>query len=132
MTRLTWTKHDRGWQSGRYLIELAAPRLWVLTSVKSRAGGDHDVRIEDTAGSLSVLKGIAADLETKRISRSRLVSRCLAMVAAIAGLMTFSTFEATWAPAAIVGMSLIGFWALLGAIDSILRRSWESISATYQ
>jgi hypothetical protein len=29
-------------------------------------------------------------------------------------------------------MSLIGFWALLGAIDSLLSRSWESISATYQ
>lgn len=132
MTRLTWTKHERGWQSGRYLIELAAPGLWVLTSLESGAGGDNDVRIEDTAGSLSILKGRAADLEAKRISRSRLTSRCLTLAAAIVGLMTFSSFEATWAPAVIVGMSLVGFWALLGAIDAVLSRSWESISATYQ
>lgn len=135
MSRLTWTEWSDGWQSGRYQIELMGPQLWVLSSRDSRPNRgifEGSQRIEATSGSLRALKAKAGDLERGRRNHHRIRLWLVVLTLAVTGLSLSSLFPGSWSPLVMVVSASAGFFALLGVVDGLVGRSWESLSSTYQ
>lgn len=128
VSHLTWIERDHGWRAGPYEIELVAPQLWVCTRRK-RTGR---VTVESTSGSLSALKTRIEKLDSRRNSlRSALIYLAAFLISMVAVALAIEA-SGSLAPMLVVGFSILGVWAALKAVDSVIRRSWESLNLTYQ
>ena len=128
VSRLTWIERDHGWRAGPYEIELAAPQLWVCTR-RDRTGG---VTVVSTAGSLSALKTRTEKLDQRKSSlRSALMYLAAALLSMTVVFLAVEA-DASVAPVLVVGFSILCIWAVLKAVDCVIRRSWESLNLNYQ
>lgn len=132
MSRLNWMQTGNGWSSGRYRIELAAPKIWVLTEV---TGSGHDtdrVKIVKTASSVRWLMHVASRTERTRLRRRMLARRMAWVVAAFALLQIGLTVT----PVLVIPGAALLFAVTLRAIVSSAEAAWDGawsrISETYQ
>ena len=128
--RLNWTQTGNVWSSGRYRIELAAPKICVLTE-----GSGHDtgrVRIIKTAPSVRWLKHVATRTEETRVRR-RMLSRRLAWVVVAFALLQIGI---SVTPVLVIPGAALLFAVTLRAIVSSAEAAWDGawarISETYQ
>lgn len=134
MGRLVWTETLDGWHSDRYTIELAAPRLWVL-SRRPKRGQDspiHSWSVIGTAGSLRELKAAAAELERRR-DRRRVLLIHLAIVVPLSGLaVTAAALDWALLIPAVIAVVALALRALVLWIDSVTGSAWSVLSQHYQ
>jgi hypothetical protein len=134
MGRLVWTETRDGWQSGRYLIELAAPQLWVLSRRPKRgeAAPINTWELVRTAGSLRQLKGAATEMERRRCRRRGLFLHVVAMLglAVVAGIAY--VLDSVLVVPAMVGVLALFLRALVVWIETRTGNAWAVISQHYQ
>lgn len=134
MSRLVWTETGDGWQSGRYLIELAAPQLWVL-SRRPKRHEDAPLkawRVIRTGGSLRELKRAAAELDRRLQRRHRLLAH-LAVTVFLIGLAIMSAAMG-WGLVipAVVGVFAIALRTLVIWVEGATGSAWSVLSEHYQ
>lgn len=134
MGRLVWTETRDGWQSGQYLIELAAPRLWVLSQRPKHDDGGVIMacRVIRTGGSLREMKRVAAELE-HRLERRRRIQIHLAITVAFASVAVLSALLG-WGIAipAVVVMFAIALRTLVMWVEGATGSAWSVLSEHYQ
>lgn len=132
MDPLTWTKTPEGWTGGRYRIEMAAPRFWVLTRVSRRNGRLHRVVVLMSSESVRWLKAMAGRMERMHRRRRRLARNSIgAAITVGACALAAATIPALVAPSSVVAVAIclrtLVIWADL-ASDS----AWSRVSENYQ
>jgi hypothetical protein len=134
MSRLTWIETLDGWISGHNQIELAGPRLWVLSRRQRRAETVGLVRAElvETAGSLRELKRVAEDLEGARLRRRRLVAHVGIMLLLVAGTVIGSATDWNLTVPAVAAIFCIALRTMVLWVDQATGSAWSKISHTYQ
>lgn len=134
MGRLVWTENRDGWRSGRYRIELAAPQLWVLSSLpKHDIGGPINAcQVLRTGGSLRELKRIAGELEW-RAERRRRMTIHLAVTALLIGIAIVSGMQG-WALVfpAVVAAFTVAMRTLVMWVEGVTGNAWAVLSDHYQ
>lgn len=128
MSRLTWIERDHGWRAGPYEIELVAPQLWVC----SRRRRDGTAVVEFTGGSLAALKERVEVTSRKREDVRRISLNLGVFVVGVGGAAYVAGAGVPNAPLFVVGLSIVALVSAIRAIDRVVARSWESLSATYQ
>ena len=134
MSRLVWTETRDGWQSGRYLIELAAPQLWVL-SRRPKRGDDAPMNyweVVRTAGSLRQLKSAASELERHRSRRRGLLIHVAAMVILAVVAVAAYVLDSVLVVPALVAVFALFLRTLVIAIETATGNAWSVISQHYQ
>jgi len=134
MSRLVWTETRDGWQSGRYLIELAAPQLWVL-SRRPKRGDDapmNNWEVVRTAGSLRQLKSAASEMERHRNRRRGLLIHVAAMI--LLAVVAIAAYVLDWVLVvpALVGVFALFLRTLVIWIETATGNAWSVISQHYQ
>jgi hypothetical protein len=134
MGRLTWTETLDGWISGRYHIELAAPRLWVLSRHPKTNDGSAPVpvKVMRTAGSLREMKHLADELERRRVRRHRLLTH-LAMTSAVVTIALIGAalgWDLTLP--AVVAVFAFALRTLVVWVENATGSAWSVISDHYQ
>ena len=133
MSRLIWTEQLDGWRAGRYRIELAAPGLWVLTTLTDHSGRNGKTeKIEATSGSLSGLKYEAEQLAVGRARKRRLIRRSLQFALAFSAVAVSSISAAGWAPFVTLGGTCVAIVSAVGLVDAVAGRPFEHLKDTYQ
>jgi hypothetical protein len=134
MGRPIWTETRDGWQSGRYLIELAAPQLWVLSRRPKRDGSApiDSWQVIRTGGSLRALKRAAAELERRRERRRGLIIHVVIMLV-MAGIAAAAAML-DWALAipAVIGVFAIALKTLVVWVETATGNAWSVLSEHYQ
>jgi len=128
VSRLTWSERGDGWRAGPYEIELAAPHLWVCTRRRRKGAAV----IELTGGSLSSVKERVERLDRRRHDRHRLSIYLLLFTVSLTLVAIASGWASPPGPIVVIALSILAVCAALKAIDCVIRRSWESLSANYQ
>lgn len=132
VSRLNWTQTGNGWSSGRYRIELAAPKIWVLTEGTETGHDTGRVRIIKSAPSVRWLKHVASRTEATRLRR-RMLSRRLAWVVVAFALLQIGM---SVTPVLVIPGAALLFAVTLRAIVSSAEAAWDGawarISETYQ
>jgi hypothetical protein len=136
MSRLAWTETLDGWMSGRYQIELAAPRLWVL-SRRPKNPDDHlaspvPAVVVRTAGSLRELKRLAEEFERRRLRRRFLLIHLLMTVLIVAGALVGASFDWDLTIPAVVAVFGIALRTFVVWVDQATGRAWSVVSDNYQ
>lgn len=133
MSQLEWTLSGNVWHAGRYVIELAAPRHWVLTETTPGARGVQEVSILATSGSLKALKADAEDIERSRQHKRRRV-RYLTWfgVSTLVLVVSGNAAGEPWVPVILPVASCLLVWSLIKFFDASVARSWESLCGVYQ
>jgi hypothetical protein len=136
MRRLTWTETLDGWISGRYQIELAAPRLWVL-SRRPKTTDDTTRRplpakVVSTAGSLRELKHQAGVVEGRRLGRKRLLTHLLAAIVLTTAAFFGSALGWDLTIPALVAVFGIALRTLVTWVDHVTGSAWSVVSDNYQ
>ena len=135
MHHLTWSETLNGWMSGRYQIELAAPRLWVL-SRRPKTTDDTTrplpAKLVGTAGSLRELKHLAGEIERRRRGRRRLLTHLLAAI--VLTTVTFFGSAHGWdlTIPALVAVLVIALRTLVMWVDHVTGSAWSVVSDNYQ
>ncbi|HSJ84025.1 MAG TPA: hypothetical protein VLA91_09440 [Acidimicrobiia bacterium] len=134
MSRLVWTETRDGWQSGRYLIELAAPQLWVL-SRRPKRGDDAPMdywEVVRTAGSLRQLKSVASEMERHRNRRRGLLIHVAAML--FLAVVAIAAYLLDWVLVvpAVAGVFALFLRTLVIWIEAATGNAWSVISEHYQ
>jgi hypothetical protein len=135
MSRLTWIETLDGWMSGRYQIELAAPRLWVLSR---RPKTTHDTtrplpaKLVSTAGSLRELKHQAGVIERRRMGRKRLLTHLLAAIVLTTAAFFGSAFGWDLTIPALLAIFGIALRTLVMWVDHVTGSAWSVVSDNYQ
>lgn len=134
MSRLVWTETRDGWQSGRFLIELAAPQLWVLSRRPKRgdAAPIDTWEVVRTAGSLRQLKSAATELERRRNRRRGLFLHVAAMLALAVVASIAYVLESVLVVPAMVGVLALFLRTLVVWIETTTGNAWSVISQHYQ
>ncbi len=134
MGRHTWTETLDGWISGRYHIELAAPRLWVLSRRPKRTDGSGPVPAEvvRTAGSLRELKQLADELERRRLRRRRLLTHLALTSAVVAVAMIGAALGWDLTIPALVAVFAFALRTLVIWVENATGSAWSVISDHYQ
>ena len=134
MGRLVWTETRSGWRSGRYRIELAAPQLWVLSSLsKHNDGAAIDAcRVLRTGGSLREMKRAAGELEWRAERRRRMTIQ-LAVTVFLVGLAVVSGMMG-WALVfpAVVSAFAVALRTLVMWVEGATGSAWAVLSDHYQ
>jgi hypothetical protein len=134
MSRLVWTETRDGWQSGRYLIELAAPQLWVL-SRRPKRGDDAPMNyweVVRTAGSLRQLKSAASEMERHRNRRRGLLIHAAAMLILAVVAIAAYVLDSVLVVPAVVGVFALFLRTLVIWIEAATGNAWSVISQHYQ
>lgn len=136
MRRLTWTETLDGWISGRYQIELAAPRLWVL-SRRPKTTDDTTRRplpakVVSTAGSLRELKHQAGVVEGRRLGRKRLLTHLLAAIVLTTAAFFGSALGWDLTIPALVAVFGVALRTLVMWVDHVTGSAWSVVSDNYQ
>jgi hypothetical protein len=136
MRHLTWTETLDGWISGRYQIELAAPRLWVL-SRRPKTTDDTTRRplpakVVSTAGSLRELKHQAGVVEGRRLGRKRLLTHLLAAIVLTTAAFFGSALGWDLTIPALVAVFGIALRTLVTWVDHATGSAWSVVSDNYQ
>jgi hypothetical protein len=135
MRRLTWTETLDGWISGRYQIELAAPRLWVL-SRRPKTTDDTTrplpAKLVGTAGSLRELKHQAGVIERRRLGRKRLLTKLLAAIVLTTAAFFGSAFGWDLTIPALIAVFGIALRSLVMWVDHVTGSAWSVVSDNYQ
>lgn len=134
MSRLVWTETRDGWQSGRYLIELAAPQLWVLSRRPKRDEGApmNTWQVVRTAGSLREMKRAAAVLERSRVRRRDLLIHLAIMVTLAGVAVTAAMFGSGLVVPAVIGAFAISLRTLVIWVETVTGNAWSVLSEHYQ
>jgi hypothetical protein len=134
MSRLTWIETLDGWMSGRYQIELAAPRLWVLTRRPKSIEDSGPVPsvVMRTAGSLRELKAAADELERRRLRRRRMLIHLLATVIVITAAVIGWSLGWDLTIPALVAVFALGLRTFVIWVDQATGGAWSVVSDTYQ
>jgi hypothetical protein len=134
MSHLAWTETLDGWIGGRYQIELAAPRLWVLSWCKSEPIGDALIpaTVMKTGGSLRELKRLAEQLEGKRRSRKRLTIHLSALVVLLATTIVGGALAMVFAIPTLAATFVVGLRTAVVWIDHVTGSAWSVVSENYQ
>jgi hypothetical protein len=136
MRRLTWTETLDGWISGRYQIELAAPRLWVLSRRPKTT--DHTTRrplpakLVSTAGSLRELKHQAGVIERGRLGRRRLLNHLLVAIVLTTAAFLGSALGWDLTIPALVAVFGVALRTLVMWVDHVTGSAWSVVSDNYQ
>ena len=135
MRRLTWTETLDGWISGRYQIELAAPRLWVL-SRRPKTTDDTTrplpAKLVSTAGSLRELKYLAGEVERRRLGRKRLLTHLFAAMLLTTAAFFGSALGWDLTIPALVAIFWIALRTLVMWVDHVTGSAWSVVSDNYQ
>jgi len=134
MGRPVWTETRDGWQSGRYLIELAAPQLWVLSRRPKRdEGAPIDTwQVIRTAGSLRALERAAAELDRRRERRRGLIIH-LVIILVMAGIAaTAAMLDSALAIPAVIVVFAIALKTLVVWVETATGNAWSVLSEHYQ
>lgn len=133
MSQLVWTLTGNVWHAGRYAIELAAPRQWVLTEIAPGARGVQEVSILSTSGSLKALKADAEDIERSRHhKRRRMRYLTWFVVSVLVLIISGNAGGEPWVPVVVPAASCLLVWSLIKFFDASVARSWESLRGVYQ
>jgi hypothetical protein len=134
MSLLAWTETLDGWIGGRYQIELAAPRLWVLSRRNADATGPElvPVTVVKTAGSLKELKRLADQLEAKRHSRRRLRIHLSVLLALLTTTIVGGALGMVFAIPALAGTFVAALRTVVVWIDHVTGSAWKLVSENYQ
>jgi hypothetical protein len=135
MSRIVWNETLDGWFGGPYQIELAAPRLWVLSRRPSQPSlrGPILSEVVRTSGSLQALKQAADELERCQRARRRLLTHitftgavlAAMAIALLAGAQTVAVVLLT--AAFVVGLRTLVLW-----IEEATGSAWAVVSKHYQ
>jgi len=134
MGRLTWIETLDGWKSGRYHIELAAPRLWVLSRRPRKAGGLGPVpaRVERTAGSLRELKYFADELERRRLRTRRLLVHLAGTVAVLTIAVIGAVLGWDLTIPAVIAVFVFCLRTFVVWVENATGGAWSVLSDNYQ
>lgn len=134
MNRLAWTETLDGWIGGRYQIELAAPRLWVLSQRSNEPAGPGPIpaTVVKTAGSLKELKRLADQLEGRRRSRRRLTVHLAALVVLLTTTIVGGALGMVFAIPALAGSFVVALRTVVVWIDHVTGSAWSVVSESYQ
>lgn len=125
---LQWTETANGYRSGRYRIELVAPRMWALVVEE----GTSSPRVISTADALSLIKHTAEEVERRDLRRRRIRHHLISLMSAGLGLALVMLLPS---PVQAVGMVVVVFVAVrsLGSIlDAVTGNSWIWLGKNYQ
>ncbi|HVR79957.1 MAG TPA: hypothetical protein VMS99_16385 [Acidimicrobiia bacterium] len=135
MRHLTWIETLDGWISGRYQIELAAPRLWVL-SRRPKTTDDTTrplpAKLVSTAGSLRELKHLAGEIDRRRQGRKRLLTHLLAAFVLTTAAFFGSAIGWDLTIPAFVAVFGITLRTLVMWVDHVTGCAWSVVSDNYQ
>jgi hypothetical protein len=134
MSHLAWTETLDGWIGGRYQIELAAPRLWVLSWCKDEPTGEALIpaTVMKTGGSLKELKRLAEQLEAKRRSRKRLTIHLSALVLLFTATIIGGALGMVFAIPALAATFVVGLRTAVVSIDHVTGSAWSVVAENYQ
>lgn len=135
MGRLSWIETLDGWISGRYQIELAAPRLWVLSRRPEAPPGSGPIPSEliRTGGSLQEMKRVAEEVERRRRSRRRLQLHLTVTLFLITLAIAGSAFDlAGLFVAGLAGLFIAALRTLVIWLDHATGSAWSLVSDSYQ
>jgi hypothetical protein len=134
MVQMRWVETRHGWASGRYRIELAAERLWVLSRRTRKPAGNlvEPGVILGTAASRRALERSATALERRR-NRWFRVLRHLAVTFGV-GVVAVAAAAAQPALATLGIVVVVGVATRTLAVvaHALTGGAWRSISETYQ
>jgi hypothetical protein len=134
MSHLAWTETLDGWIGGNYQIELAAPRLWVLSRCKSEPTGDALVpaTVMKTGGSLRELKRLAEQVEGRRRSRKRLAVHLVALVVLLTTTIIGGALGMVFAIPTLAATFVAALRTAVVWIDHVTGSAWSVVSENYQ
>jgi len=134
MGRLMWIETLDGWVSGRYHIELAAPRLWVLTRRSGHTAGTGLVpaTVVHTAGSLRELKYLAHEMERRRLHRRRLLTHLAMTCAIVAVAIVGAALGWDLTLPAVIAVFAISLRTVVVWVENATGSPWSAISDNYQ
>jgi hypothetical protein len=134
MGRLTWTETLDGWISGRYHIELAASRLWVLSRSPRRTDGSVPIQAKMvlTAGSLREMKLLADELERRRLRRRRLLTHLAMTSAVVTSALIGGALGWDLTLPAVVAVFACALRTLVVWVENATGSAWSVISDHYQ
>jgi len=135
MSRLAWIETLDGWISGRYQIELIAPRLWVLSRRPKNIGDTMEpvpAVVVRTAGSLRELKYLAEETERRRLGRRRLLGHLGAAIALATAAVVGWAMEWDLTIPALVAVFAVALRTLVMWVDHATGSAWSVVSQNYQ